>query len=151
MADSIIWLIHLATVGFMTGLIWLIQVVQYPLFLSVGPREFPEFHRLHSQWITPVVGPVMALELVSAMGLVASQAGPDSISVLERWFLLALTLVVFGVTAFVSVPLHNRLSSLGPNPEVIRALIRTNWVRTWVWTLHAALAFYGTFRLIRSE
>ena len=35
-----------ATFG-MTGLIWLVQLVQYPAFARVGAAEFAAFHRHH--------------------------------------------------------------------------------------------------------
>jgi hypothetical protein len=54
-----------ATFG-MTGLIWLVQLVQYPAFARVGAAEFGAFHRHHCRSIGLVVGPLMVLELSTA-------------------------------------------------------------------------------------
>ena len=140
MTGSALWIAHACSVWFMTGLIWLVQCVQYPLFLRVGVLEFPEFHRYHSAWITPVVGPVMLVQLATAVLLATGApagAAPDNITQLDRWVCLALTLAVFGVTAFLSVPAHNQLATGGWNREVIEHLIRTNWLRTFAWSLNS--------------
>jgi len=62
---------------FMTGLIWFVQVVHYPLLAEVGEREFARFHELHSRRVTWIVPPVMAVELVTA--LVLALAPPDGV------------------------------------------------------------------------
>jgi hypothetical protein len=33
---------------FMTGVIWLIQIVHYPAFALIDPNKFLEFHAMHS-------------------------------------------------------------------------------------------------------
>jgi len=138
MTGAAVWLAHAFSVWFMTGLIWLVQVVQYPLFLKVGVAEFPEFHRYHSAWITPVVGPVMLVQLATAVLLVmGADGGSDDITRADRWLCLGLTLAVFGVTAFLSVPAHNELATDGWSRPVIEHLIRTNWLRTAAWSVHA--------------
>ena len=51
MNDPIIRLLFLAHLGsslYMVGLIWFVQVVHYPLFDSVGDREFPSYEQRHT-------------------------------------------------------------------------------------------------------
>ena len=38
----------------MTGIIWLVQLVQYPGFRRVGAAEFGEFHRHHCAWTASI-------------------------------------------------------------------------------------------------
>ncbi len=47
---------------------------------------------------------------------------------------LGLMAVSYGVTAFVSVPLHERLTP-SFDAEAHRRLVSTNWWRTAAWTL----------------
>ena len=51
-------LVHAATACFMTGLIWFVQVVHYPLLGVVEAREFGAYHRDRSlvatNWIRTV-------------------------------------------------------------------------------------------------
>ncbi|MEM1334101.1 MAG: hypothetical protein AAGG08_11635, partial [Actinomycetota bacterium] len=44
--------------------------------------------------------------------------------------------VSYGVTAFVSVPLHERLTSVYDD-DAVRRLVSTNWWRTAAWTARA--------------
>ena len=42
-------LVTLAFSLYMTGMIWSMQVLEYPLFALVGPKEFPAYHRRHNR------------------------------------------------------------------------------------------------------
>ena len=63
---NIFW-INIASTWFMVGVIWIIQLVHYPLFNYVGIEEFALFHENHKILITPVVGIVMIVELVTSV------------------------------------------------------------------------------------
>ena len=122
----------LSTFG-MTAVIWLVQLVQYPGFARVGPAEFGEFHRHHCRSIGWVVGPLMTLELLTAL-LLAVAGEPV-------WFwrlMLALLLVVWISTSLWQGPLHGRLQREGPRPDLLRALVRGNWLRTVLWSVRSA-------------
>jgi hypothetical protein len=56
----------------MLGLIWFVQIVHYPLFSSVGEREFAGYEIQHSRLTAFVVGPPMLIEALSAIALVFS-------------------------------------------------------------------------------
>ena len=49
----------------MTGLIWFVQVVHYPLFAKVGSEAFSLYESLHTQKTGLVVGPVMLVEVLA--------------------------------------------------------------------------------------
>lgn len=125
--------VHMATTWALVGLIWTIQVVHYPLFAKVGVEAFPEFHRCHTRWITWLVGPLMLAEVAGAGWLVW-------VGLRDAAFLLGLPLLilVWVSTALVQVPLHDRLAG-GLDEEVVRRLVRSNWLRTLAWTLRAGL------------
>lgn len=121
-----------ATFG-MTGIIWLVQLVQYPGFRHVGAAQFADFHRSHCRSIGMVVGPLMVLELLSALLLAA--AGEPA------WFwrvMLAVLMLIWISTALWQGPLHGRLAREGARPDLLRALLRGNWLRTIVWTARSA-------------
>ena len=50
----------------LTGLIWTIQIVHYPLFEQVGEDRFVRYHERHMRRITWVAGPLMLIEAGSA-------------------------------------------------------------------------------------
>ncbi len=139
---SILWLAHLSSVAFMTGLIWLVQLVHYPLMRLVDPRRFAEFHALHSSRITFIVGPAMVLQLVTAGALVLSPAW-NGVSVVVSWTCLVLSVGVFASTAFLSVPQHAILGS-GFDVSAHSSLVTTNWVRTLLWSLHLGVCLWAS-------
>src|SRR3954465_15471044 len=65
----------LASTLFMTGLIWFVQVVHYPLFAEVDPGRFPRYHAAHSRATTRVVIVPMVVELLSSVVLALRVGG----------------------------------------------------------------------------
>ncbi len=121
--------LHTLFCGFMTGAIWLVQVLVYPNFRWVGQAEFSQFHQVHTQRITWVVAPVMVLELSTGAWLVLNQ--PTALFVGNLISILALWTHTF----FINVPMHNRLSYT--SPESKDRLVFWNWPRTLLWTLRS--------------
>ena len=56
-----------ASAFYLTGLIWTIQWVHYPLIEMVSPDQFTKYEAAHTIAITAIVGPVMVAELVTAV------------------------------------------------------------------------------------
>ncbi len=128
-------LIHALATCFMTGLIWFVQVVHYPLFRAVGPAQFPGYALAHQRRTTWVVAPVMLIELASAVALVAR----TGTSPLHAWTGLSLLLVIWLSTFLLQVPMHERLATRFDH-AAWRRLVVTNWTRTAAWTLRAIIA-----------
>jgi hypothetical protein len=117
----------------MTGVIWIVQLVQYPGFARVGRTEFAAFHAHHCRSIGFVVGPLMVVEMLTAV-LLAWGGQP-------AWFwqmMLGMLLVIWLSTGLWQGPLHGRLAREGPRAELVRALVRGNWLRTVLWTARSA-------------
>ena len=129
-------LAHSAVTLALVGLIWTIQVVHYPLMRLVGTGTWTRYHREHTLAITRVVAPLMFVELGSALAIVALR--PAGIPATAAWAGAALTLGVWALTFFVSVPLHARLEH-DPDRATLARLVTTNWIRTLVWTARGIL------------
>ncbi len=136
-SDASLLLLHAAATCALVGLIWTIQIVHYPLLDGVGADDFDAYHRRHTTAITWVVGPLMLTELGAAVLLLS--AAPAGVAPALLWSGLALVALLWAITAFVSVPLHQRLGS-GFEAAVHRRLVQTNWFRTAGWTVRGALA-----------
>jgi hypothetical protein len=121
------------------GLIWTIQLVHYPMFAAVSRDGFVRWHAIHAARISFLVGPLMGLEAATAMLLVLAPPVGVPFGLLALG--LALVFVHIAATAFLSVPMHRRLT-LGYDAAAIRRLVATNWLRTGVWTARAGLCFY---------
>jgi len=135
-ADTAIFTVHAAATWLMTGLIWFVQIVHYPLFGAVGNADFPAYEREHQRRTTLVVAPVMLIELAAAATLCFRTAGTDRTLALTGVLLLA---AIWASTWLLQVPLHNRLAA-GHQPPLVRRLTATNWLRTAAWTARAAVA-----------
>lgn len=133
---KIIYLAHIFACFFMTGLIWLIQVIHYPSFRYINQEHFSTFHRLHTNRITFIVGPLMTLEFATGAYLFFQEN-------MSLWSSINLAgiLVIWLSTAFLSVPAHNKLA-LSYGDATLQRLISTNWIRTIMWTLRAILLVY---------
>jgi hypothetical protein len=125
-------LLHAVVTWMLTGLIWTIQIVHYPLFEQVGEDGFVRYHARHMRRITWVAGPLMLAEAGSAALLFfLGERSP--------WFILGLVALaaVWVSTLLFQVPLHDRLTR-GYDRKTIRRLTFTNAIRTLGWTLRAA-------------
>ena len=123
---------HIFACFAMMGVIWLVQLVQYPMFAYLAQERFAHAHAMHSQNITFIVFPLMGLELLTALYLVFAIAPPGgSIGMVLN---LVSVLALWKITALVFVPLHNRLAVGGYDIGVIERLVRLNWWRTAIWS-----------------
>lgn len=132
----LVLLIHVAATLFMTGVIWLVQLLVYPQFANVDPSSFTKYHEAHNRRITFVVAPAMVVELVSAVALVVWPAA--GVSTLMPWVGLALVAVLWCSTAFVQVPLHGKLGR-EYDEATVHKLTRSNWIRTIAWSIRSVL------------
>jgi hypothetical protein len=64
-----ILLLHAAATLSMTGLIWFVQVVHYPLMARVGRVGFADYEAAHTRRTTWVVAPPMLIEGFTAVVL----------------------------------------------------------------------------------
>ena len=63
----VLLLTHAAVTWFLMGLIWIVQVVHYPLMAEVGAESYSAYQQGHMQRITWVVAPTMVLEALTAL------------------------------------------------------------------------------------
>ena len=120
----------------MTGLIWFVQIVHYPLLAVTAPERTVEVAVEHQRRTSLVVAMPMAVEGVTTLALLAD--APTRIAAVWPWIGAALLSVSLGSTVLLSVPLHARMAR-GHSPDTGPRLVRTNWPRTVAWTLRAIL------------
>lgn len=137
MDTRLVLLLHLFTTVFMSGVIWIIQVLHYPLFNMVGRENFGAYEIAHSNLISLIVAPVMLLELgfTAWIFFVPPVSVPSSLN----WLNTILLAIIWLSTAFLQVPQHSILSS-GFNEKAYRILVNSNWIRTVAWSAKAVIA-----------
>ncbi len=129
-------IVHLAATGVMTGLIWTIHVVHYPLFALVNEPYRP-FQEAHMSRITGLLVVPWGVETVTAVGLLAVAAGGHQ----RALALLGLALLgaIVALTAFGAAPIHGRLVD-SFDPDLHRQLLRVDLIRAIGWTVRLAVA-----------
>jgi hypothetical protein len=142
-----ILLLQIASTLVLVGVIWTVQIVQYPFFSQIAAAEFSSFHRTYTNWITPIVAPPMLVELATSVALLFFP--PENIDSKLIWAGLILALLAWASTFALQVPLHEKLARGGFDPKTHRALVNTNWIRTAVWSLRGVLVLYFAWQLIR--
>jgi hypothetical protein len=140
-------LIHAAATLYMTGLIWFVQAVHYPLFGRVGPAGYADYQKAHMDRTAWVTAPPMLVE-AAASALLAwlarrdpAAAGLSPSAVAAVWLGLALTAGLWVSTFGFQVPEHGRLAK-GYDTASHRRLVAGNWFRTAAWTARGGLALY---------
>jgi hypothetical protein len=130
-------ILHYTPTVFLTGAIWFIQAVHYPLFRHIAPVEFPRYFLGHQQFVRWVLFPGMFLEIATAVLLIYLWP-----SILDNKIFVA-SLVLLGIlwisTLAFSLPTHQKLRRDGNGRRLVTFVIYTNWIRTICWTLRSIM------------
>ena len=134
--------LHIARNLFDLGIVivvWLAQVIMYPSLAHIERDAFVSWHRKYSSRIAFFVIPLLCGQAIIVGILVYYEAS------LLNVFSAALIAACWASTFGLSVPCHARLQRAGKDLQVIRKLVRTNLIRTMLWTavfLIGILQFY---------
>lgn len=147
MPSTLPWLllvIHSLCCLMMTGIIWFVQISQYPLFHTAGVQMshegFRRFIDQHMRLTTYVVAPLMLAEATCAVALLYLPPSQVAYTTLLIW--CGLELIIWAATAFLSVPCHHQLQTAYDH-RVAERLIQTNWVRTVAWSVKTLVLAYS--------
>ncbi len=141
----LLFLLFASTWG-MVGLIWIIQIVHYPLFARVQ-NDFTSYATEHVKRISWVVIPLMIVELSCSLGLLMFWHSFDSFEQTLLVMGLIMLTLVWGSTFFLQVPCHEKMAR-ERDAQVIRRLVRTNWIRTLGWSIRGVLVFVLVFTFV---
>jgi hypothetical protein len=121
----------------MVGLIWMVQVVHYPLFRAIGRDHFVAYEAGHTRRIGSLLAVPASVEIVTA-ALVA-MTRPEDVSLSLALVSGALLVLIWVMTGFIQARQHGALSE-GFDPDLHRRLVSGNWWRTGGWTARGILA-----------
>ena len=144
MTEFTLLIINSAAALFMTGVIWFVQIVHYPLFIFADKEKFPEFSKTHSNNAGYIVIFPMLTELATSVMLLFFYTS----SALYKFYITAfiLLLIIWLSTFLIQVPMHRGLAS-GYNKNRIKLLVKYNWIRTVGWSLRTILLIYLVLQL----
>ena len=140
-----ILLANIISTLFMIGLIWMVQVVHYPLFDDVGQENYLSYQQRHQSNITYIVGPVMLIELATAIALAWYPV--DGIGKPLVYFGIALVASIWLSTAFIQIPCHEKLAK-GFDLNAYMWLVSSNWIRTIAWSARGVVVTWMLVRVL---
>lgn len=120
----------------MLVVLWMVQIVIYPSFLSLEGVKLIDWHKKYTFRVSFIIMPLMFAQLGCAIMLAILEGR------LTDWLALALILICWALTFFISVPLHRKIDQGDPTQEIRQRLIATNWPRTVLWS---AIFLLGLF------
>ncbi|MBU3689476.1 MAG: hypothetical protein B7C54_05145 [Acidimicrobiales bacterium mtb01] len=120
----------------MTGLIWFVQIVHYPLLAGTPADRSTDVAAEHQRRTSYVVAVPMAVEGITTLALLVDR--PGDVALVWPWLGALLVAIALGSTILLSVPLHARMA-LAFDPNTGPRLVLTNWPRTVAWTLHGVV------------
>jgi hypothetical protein len=129
---------QLLATAFMTGVIWFVQLVHYPLMEGWPHDTFGVWETRHRDKTGLVVVPPMLTEGVVALMLLARR--PRGVAAWMVWMGAAALGGIWASTFLLQVPCHVRLS-MGWDAATHARLVQTNWIRTILWSVRLGLAF----------
>ena len=131
-----ILLVNLTATCLMTGIIWFVQHVHYPLLAQVEKGQAVAVATEHQRRTGHIVALPMAFEGLTTLALLAQQ--PAGVTWFLPWIGAVLLAVALGCTVLLSVPLHAKMAT-NPDARVGAKLVSTNWPRTIAWSLRAVV------------
>ena len=145
--SEIILLANFVATAVMTGVIWFVQWVHYPLLANVTVDRAIKTAVDHQRRTGQVLAIPMAAEGVTTLWLLTSR--PDAVSLILPWLSAVLLAVALGSTVFLSVPLHAKMAT-NPTADVGRRLVVTNWPRTIAWSARAVVCAVMLLQVVRA-
>jgi hypothetical protein len=128
---------HVAVTWILIGMIWYVQLVHYPLLAIAGRAGDPAAVRGQARRMRWVMGLPMLVELLAALALVNWPPAPAAQGLALVG--LGLLLVIWTSTLALQRPDSARLAQEF-DPAIHARLVRSNWLRTVLWSLRGAVA-----------
>lgn len=130
---SSVLIIQLALTFFLSGIIWFLQTVHYPLYYRIK-EGFHSYEKHYLRRAAFLIAPMMFLELISAILLISLAQQPlfTKLTSLNLIFLIINWLSTFIIQNTEHQKLIVRFSSTS-----LHRLISTNWIRTLFWSARA--------------
>lgn len=138
-------LLNVAAVVFMTGFIWTMQLVHYPLLDRVGAEAFPRYETDHNRLFIRVAGPGVALTLASGALLIFVR--PPEVPLAAAFMGLAIFAVIVVSTVLFQAPQHAKLARAFDEGAYL-FLLKTNWIRTAAWSAYSLLGLWMVWRVL---
>ncbi|MFZ1730776.1 MAG: hypothetical protein WBQ23_02715 [Bacteroidota bacterium] len=141
--DDVFFLVQIFCTFAMTGIIWFVQIVHYPLMRKVGKGRFSRYAQMHFVLTAFVVGPLMFLEAAAVVfGLLHSTPWITT----DAARLGAVLLLIIWVATFaLHIPQHRKLEREF-EAKAYRRLLFGNWVRCYAWSFRSIILVFSMLK-----
>ena len=110
-------------------ILWLVQLVIYPSFLQLAPQKLSTWHQCYTFRVSFILVPLLSIQLLGwILTVLKSPNLPNLIG-------FSALVSCWGLTFFISVPIHRKIGEGITDRTLIEKLIQTNWIRTVLWSL----------------
>ncbi len=138
--DDVFFLVQIFCTFAMTGIIWFVQIVHYPLMRKVGKGRFVRYAQMHLVLTAFVVAPLMLLEAASVVfGLL--HATPWITDGAAR--LGAILLLIIWISTFaIHLPQQRKLEQEF-EAVAYRRMLFGNWIRCYAWSFRSIVLVFS--------
>ncbi|PLX30993.1 MAG: hypothetical protein C0600_06895 [Ignavibacteria bacterium] len=145
--DDVFFILQVFCTFTLTGIIWFIQIVHYPLMRKVGKNRFLRYEQTHTILTGFIVAPLMLVEAAAVIFgvLYSTRWITDDSSELGG----VLLLIIWMSTFFLQMPQHRKLSRAF-DVRAYRRLLWTNWIRTYAWSFRSVILVFNMLRAFTS-
>jgi hypothetical protein len=137
--SAIILMLHLAGSFMLTGIVWWVQIITYPLIKETPEAVFKHVHRIYMRRVGWIAAPLMLLEMTTSILLIffPPPLVPHALLLIN----FGLIVLVWLVSTLILLPIHQRLS-IGHPAHDVQHLIKMNWIRTSLWSVKGILVIW---------
>jgi len=122
--------------GGLVVLIWLVQLIIYPVFHQIEAERLRSWHAYYVRRMGRIVGPMMLLQVAVVLTQLIYFGG--ILNLLSG----CLVLGCWVCTALFSIPCHRKIEQGKADSKVLSRLVITNWPRTILWTAVFAVGLF---------
>jgi len=140
-------LLQLLVTWILAGMMWFVQVVHYPLYKKIK-EGFVEYERSHIKRAALLIGPLMLIEVITAIILIGMTPG-GTLTQLATANLVLLFLIWISTFLF-QIAQHQKLS-VQFSKKNLQGLINANWIRTVLWTIKGCIMAMMTYYFFELE
>lgn len=120
-------------------LIWLVQLVVYPVMLYIDESNLQSWHVKYTKVIIFFIFPLMGIQLSFLLYELTNI--PDASTLSMAFFIF----IAWIITFFYAIPLHRKVAVSKDTILIRKRLVQLNWLRTIAWT---ATFFISVYRVL---
>ncbi|MBR9977472.1 MAG: hypothetical protein KFH87_05240 [Bacteroidetes bacterium] len=138
--DVVFFLLQVFCTFALTGIIWFMQIVHYPLMRKVGKGRFVVYARAHLMLATFIIAPLMLLEATAVFYGLISQTHwiADEASRLGAVLLLIIWIITFALHLPQQRKLEREFEA-----RAYRRMLFGNWVRCYGWSFRSIILVFS--------